>query len=86
MDEKAYGEPVGNFPTFRCNDGRKLDTANVCNELDRGWITPYFGREYTRMKSRQTYAYGVLFHLTGDTQALELAKQGAYYLINELQD
>ncbi|ELY1985745.1 AGE family epimerase/isomerase [Vibrio harveyi] len=86
MDEKAYGEPVGNFPTFRCNDGRKLNTANVCPELDRGWITPYFGREYTRMKSRQTYAYGVLFHLTGDTQALELAKQGAYYLINELQD
>ncbi|MFN1580830.1 AGE family epimerase/isomerase [Vibrio rotiferianus] len=86
MDEKAYGDPIGNFPTFRCNDGRKLDTENVCPELNRGWMTPHFGREYTRMKSRQTYAYGVLYHLTGDTQALELAKKGAYYLINELQD
>ncbi|MGR5231772.1 AGE family epimerase/isomerase [Vibrio rotiferianus] len=86
MNENAFGAPIGNFPTFRCNDGQVLDTANVCPELDRGWITPHFGREYTRMKSRQTYAYGVLYHLTGDAQALQLAKQGAYYLINELQD
>jgi len=28
----------------------------------------------------------VLFHLTGDKQALELAKKGAYYLIDHLQD
>lgn len=31
-------------------------------------------------------AYGVLFHLTGDVKALELAKDGAYYLIDQLQD
>ncbi len=51
-----------------------------------GWVTPHFDREYTRMKSRQTYAYGVLFHLTGDAEALSLAQQGAYYLIDYLKD
>ncbi|CAH8242776.1 N-acylglucosamine 2-epimerase [Vibrio aestuarianus] len=86
MDNKAHGIPVGNFPTFRCDDGSMLDITQVCPELDHGWIKAHFGREFTRMKSRQTYAYGVLFHLTGDTKALELAKQGTYYLIDQLQD
>ncbi|WP_373959953.1 N-acylglucosamine 2-epimerase [Vibrio gigantis] len=82
----AQGEPIGNFPTFRCDDGTLLDVTNVCPELNRGWITPHFGKEFTRMKSRQTYAYGVLYHLTGDKQALALAKQGAYYLVEHLED
>lgn len=86
MHEAAQGVPVGNFPTFRCDNGELLDVSNVCPELQHGWITPHFGREYTRMKSRQTYAYGVLFHLTGDVKALELAKDGAYYLIDQLKD
>lgn len=82
----AQGEPVGNFPTFRCDDGTLLDVSDVCPELKRDWITPHFGKDFTRMKSRQIFAYGVLYHLTGDTEALNLAKQGAYYLIDELQD
>ncbi|MBE4580339.1 N-acylglucosamine 2-epimerase [Vibrio navarrensis] len=86
MMPSARGEPEGNFPTFRCDDGQLLDVKRVCAELNYGWITPHFGREYTRMKSRQTYAYGVLFHLTGDPEALKLARQGAKYLIEELQD
>lgn len=86
MMKSAQGIPVGNFPTFRCDDGTILDAQHPCSELNMGWISPDFNREYTRMKSRQTYAYGVLFHLTGDKQALELAKKGSYYLINYLQD
>lgn len=86
MQTQALGVPIGNFPTFRCDDGSLLDVNNVCPELNHSWITPHFDREYTRMKSRQTYAYGVLFHLTGDTKALALAKQGAYYLIEHLRD
>ncbi len=86
MMPTAQGNPIGNFPTFRCDNGTLLDVNQVCPELDKGWITPHFGREYTRMKSRQTYAYGVLFHLTGNPDALELAKQGAYYLIDNLRD
>lgn len=86
MMESAHGQPAGNFPTFRCDNGVILDPQKPCGELNEGWISPHFDREYTRMKSRQIYAYGVLFHLTGDKQALELAKKGAYYLIDHLQD
>ncbi len=86
MMDSAYGNPPGNFPTFRCDNGQVLEETNVCPELDMGWITAYFGREYTRMKSRQTYAYGVLYHLTGDPAALKRARQGAYYLIEHLRD
>ena len=82
----AQGEPIGNFPTFRCDDGTLLNVSDVCPELKRDWIAPHFGKDFTRMKSRQTFAYGVLYHLTGDPKALNLAKQGAYYIIDELQD
>ncbi|NAW68931.1 N-acylglucosamine 2-epimerase [Vibrio sp. V27_P1S3P104] len=86
MMQSAQGIPMGNFPTFRCDNGQILDVTKVCQELNKNWITPYFGREYTRMKSRQTYAYGVLYHLTGDPHALQLAKAGTEYLMNQLQD
>lgn len=86
MMEAAHGQPLGNFPTFRCDNGQLLDVNHVCQELNKGWITPHFGRDYTRMKSRQTYAYAVLYHLTGDAQALALANAGAHYLIDHLQD
>ncbi|MDW1813970.1 N-acylglucosamine 2-epimerase, partial [Vibrio sp. Vb2362] len=59
MMESAHGQPAGNFPTFRCDNGVILDPQKPCEELNKGWISPHFDREYTRMKSRQTYAYGV---------------------------
>ncbi|MGR5169106.1 N-acylglucosamine 2-epimerase [Vibrio astriarenae] len=87
MAESAYGLPVGNFPTFRCDNGDVLDVTAPCDELaSHSWIRAEFGRDYTRMKSRQIYAYGVRYHLTGDTKALELAKSGVDYLIQELRD
>jgi mannose/cellobiose epimerase-like protein (N-acyl-D-glucosamine 2-epimerase family) len=86
MMPEAQGEPVGNFPTFRCDDGSLMKLQQLCSELKQGWMEPHYAREYTRMKSRQTYAYGVLFHLTGDPQALKLAKAGVDYLLNELRD
>lgn len=84
--ESAQGIPLGNFPTFRCDNGEVIDLKNVCRELKHGWMRSHYDREYTRMKSRQTFAYGVLYHLTGNQDALALAKSGAYYLINNLQD
>ncbi|MDR9827812.1 N-acylglucosamine 2-epimerase [Vibrio sp. FNV 38] len=87
MMESAYGEPVGNFPTFRCDNGDVLDVAAPCVELaNHSWISDAFGRDYTRMKSRQIYAYGVRYHLTGDPEALRLAKAGVDYLLSELRD
>ena len=86
MMASAKGNPLGNFPTFRCDDGTLPDTAKPCQELDQGWIRSHFGRDYTRMKSRQVYAYGVLYHLTGNSEALKLAKAGVDYLLADLRD
>ncbi|HVJ26055.1 MAG TPA: hypothetical protein VM493_00890, partial [Vicinamibacterales bacterium] len=72
----ALGSPVGRFPTFRCIDGRAYDAAKPCKELARApaWIQSELGREYVRMQSRQTFAYAVGFHLTGDPALLAAAK------------
>jgi mannose/cellobiose epimerase-like protein (N-acyl-D-glucosamine 2-epimerase family) len=77
----ALGTPIGNFPTFRCNDGTVYRPDAPCAELARTqWIVPELGRDYTRMKSRQTYLYGVAFHITGDERYLEYARAGVAWL------
>jgi len=37
-------------------------------------------REQVRMRSRQTYFYGVGFHLTGDPRLLALARDGVAWI------
>lgn len=78
----AWGEPRGAFPTHRCNDGRRLDRARPCFELSDPppWAREAARREWTRMRSRQTYLYGVAFHLTGDARYLALARDGATWI------
>jgi len=78
----AWGAPRGNFPTFRCNDGRLFDPAGPCPELEDapGWIKGSVGTEYTRMKSRQTYFYCVAYHLTGRPELLALARDGVAWI------
>ena len=73
----------GNFPTYRCNDGSLFDAAHPCPELANpvGGIV-YLDRDYYRMKSRQTYGYGVAYHLTGEERYLELARKGAELLMH----
>ncbi|WP_089724196.1 AGE family epimerase/isomerase [Candidatus Thiosymbion oneisti] len=81
--ESAYGDPIGNFPTYRCNDGSTLDVDNPCPAFfQKGdeWITSALDRDYVRMKSRQIFAYGIAFHMTGDPRYLVLAKMGVEYL------
>lgn len=77
---EALGNPVGKFPTKRCNDGTVYDKkSNHCPEIGaNGWLA--LDLEYTVSRSRQTYAYGVAFHLTGDPRYLEYAKAGVDYL------
>ncbi len=84
----AWGKPRGDFPTFRGNDGKVVDWAKPPEELATapGWIKEHFGREYVRMKSRQTYFYGVAYHLTGDPKMLELARDGAAFLRRQALD
>lgn len=78
----ALGDPVGNFPTFRCDDGSRFDAARPCPELANAgsWISDNLDREYVRMKSRQTYFYAAAFQLTGDPKMLDLAKAGAQWI------
>lgn len=78
----ALGTPIGNFPTFRCNDGTALRPEAPCPELAQppGWIASEIHRDYTRMKSRQTFLYGVAFHITGDERLLAYARAGVAWL------
>ncbi len=82
----AFGTPLGNFPTFRCNDGSAFDAAAPCVELKDppAWIKAEIGRNYLRMQGRQTYAYGVAFQLTGDKRWLDAAKAGAAHTLSRL--
>ncbi|QDQ25711.1 N-acylglucosamine 2-epimerase [Chitinimonas arctica] len=74
----AQGEPVGRFPTFRCNDGSAYLAAKPCPELANppAWLKGELGRDYVRMQARQIYAYAMGFHLTGDIKLLRLAQAG----------
>lgn len=75
----ALGEPIGNFPSVRCNDGSLLDRNHPCPEIkDNPWLM--MDRQYAVSLSRQIYVYGVAFQMTGDIQYLEYAKAGVDYL------
>jgi mannose/cellobiose epimerase-like protein (N-acyl-D-glucosamine 2-epimerase family) len=75
----ALGDPIGNFPSVRCNDGTLLDQNNPCPEIkDHSWLMR--NRNYVVSLSRQIYGYGVAFHLTGDPNYLQYAKAGVDYL------
>lgn len=79
---EAFGSPVGAFPTFRCDDGTLVDPDLPCGEIlvSGPWVSSHLGKEFTRMRSRQAYFYGVAFHLTGEERYLALAKAGVDHL------
>jgi mannose/cellobiose epimerase-like protein (N-acyl-D-glucosamine 2-epimerase family) len=80
----ALGNPVGNFPTFRCNDGSLANPQAPCTEFLSApdWIRGAVGRQYTRMISRQIYLYGVAYHLTGDPKYLGWARAGVRTILD----
>src|SRR5512141_2892108 len=61
--EAALGNPVGAFPTPRCNNGALYSQNNPCPEIGRH---PGMLERSVVALSRQSYGYGVAFHLTGD--------------------
>jgi len=83
---EALGNPVGNFPSKRCDDGAAYDAnTNPCPEIGQnGWLA--LDLEYTVSRSRQIYGYGVAYHLTGDPRYLEYAKAGVDYLRQNIID
>lgn len=72
----------GNFPTYRCNDGTLYNPTNpACVGLKNpvpGIV--WLDRDYVRAKSRQVFAYGVAYNLTGDAKYLQWAKEGVDFL------
>lgn len=83
--EAALGSPLGNFPSTRCNNGAPLDRNNPCPEIkDNPWLM--LNRNYVVSMSRQTYGYGVAYHLTGDPRYLAYAKAGVDYLRQNIFD
>jgi mannose/cellobiose epimerase-like protein (N-acyl-D-glucosamine 2-epimerase family) len=76
----ALGDPPGAFPSTRCNDGSLVDDTAPCPEIrDNEWLS-WDRRRYLVALSRQTYGYGVLFHLIGDPRLLDLMKAGVNYI------
>lgn len=85
--ETALGTPLGNFPTYRCNDGSLYQPSAPCPELknaDPGIVK--LDRDYVRAKSRQVFAYGIAYHLTGDEKYLHYAVAGGEWIINNAVD
>lgn len=89
--QAADGIQDGAYASFLCNDASRPDPkallakpspATLCSELANppDWIAQGLPYQWTRMVSRQSYAYAMLFHLTGDPQALALARQGVDFL------
>lgn len=66
----ALGEPVGNYPTERMQDGTPVPGAV----------------RRTRMQGRQIFAYLVSYELLGDERLLELAKAGLAWMDGHLRN
>ena len=75
----ALGNPVGSFPSTRCDDGTLLDYSQPCPPIaGNGYLmTP---DQYLVPLSRQIYGYGVAYNLTGNTAYLGYMKAGVAYL------
>jgi uncharacterized protein (TIGR03437 family) len=75
----ALGNPTGEFPSTRCDDGSLLNYKNPCPIIagNAYLLTPAL---YLVALSRQTYGYGIAYHLTGDPKYLGYMKAGIDYI------
>jgi mannose/cellobiose epimerase-like protein (N-acyl-D-glucosamine 2-epimerase family) len=74
--KNALGEPVGAFPSVRCDDGSLFDVRAPCPEVSADSVHQ---RSLVAL-SRQTYGYGIAFHLTGQKIYLDYMKSGIDYI------
>lgn len=91
--EDAYKIGSGNlFPTYRTNSGKIFDRnskklpaeirAALNNDDTKGLIE--LDKNFVRAHSRQTYAYGIAFHMTGNVKYLGLCKKGVDALLKAI--
>lgn len=80
------------FPTYRTNSGELLpkDPNDWPEEFKLASKSPdtsgLIQTEYNfvRAHSRQTYAYGIAFHMTGEDKYLEMCRRGALALVEAM--
>ena len=75
--EAALGKPVGAFPSIRCDDGTLHNDKTPCPEVG-ALRTP--NERYLVALSRQSFGYGVAFHLTGERKYLDMMKAGIDFI------
>jgi mannose/cellobiose epimerase-like protein (N-acyl-D-glucosamine 2-epimerase family) len=75
--ETALGKPLGAFPSIRCDDGTLYNDKTPCPEV--GALRPPNER-YLVALSRQSFGYGVAFHLTGERKYLDTMKAGIDFI------
>ncbi|MEM7238834.1 MAG: AGE family epimerase/isomerase, partial [Pseudomonadota bacterium] len=85
MHPDALDDGSGMYPSMRCNDGSKFRRDAPCREIASvEWMTPF--KNYVIAISRQAYAYGVAFHMTGDPVYLAHARRGVDVLMAAARD
>lgn len=92
-DGKAFGEPGCDLAA---GDYKLLAGVNADFRKAAGkdgpyeWITgpknELLDRTFIRMHSRQTYVYGVAYHITGNEEYLKLAHRGVTWLLRHAID
>jgi mannose/cellobiose epimerase-like protein (N-acyl-D-glucosamine 2-epimerase family) len=85
--KEALGEPLGNFPTYRADNGSTFMLNDPPPEIANAVPGIVFlDRDYVRSKSRQIFAYGVGYHMTGDETLLTYARAGVDFLMKNAFD
>lgn len=82
-DGAAYGDSGCDFNSIKKvnEEVRTKDKKDGPLEWVSGPNNELFNRQYIRMHSRQTFAYGVAYHLTGNADYLNLAHRGVQWLL-----
>ena len=81
------------FSSFRFDDGTVTNAENINEYIKiaktRGggdWLTDNADKLFIRTISRQTFAYGVAYHLTGKIKYFDMMKQGVDWLLENAFD
>lgn len=80
------------FPTYRTNKGEVLSKNQeewpeefkeaLKDKITEGLVETEYN--FIRVHSRQTYAYGIAFHMTGKPEYLKLCRKGTLALIDAI--
>ena len=80
----------GLFPTYRTNKGDLVNPNSLPDELKAALASEEtmglvdLDNNFIRAHSRQTFAYGIAFHMTGNVHYLELCRKGALALVEAM--